>query len=62
MQESKSPGPASAYRGAKTALRAVFRAREIPARRERRGSKATRGLVGRKGEGARADMESVPTV
>jgi len=28
VQESKSPGPASAYRGAKTALRAVFRAGE----------------------------------
>ena len=30
MRESKSPGPASASRGAKTALRAVFRAGEIP--------------------------------
>ena len=28
--ESKNPGPASASRGAKTALRAVFRVREIP--------------------------------
>ena len=28
--KSKSPGPASAYRGAKTALWAVFRAREVP--------------------------------
>ena len=31
MRESKSPSPASAYRGAKTALRVVFRAGEIPA-------------------------------
>ena len=31
MRESKSPGPASAYRRAKTPLRAVFRAGEIPA-------------------------------
>ena len=29
MRKSKSPGPASAYRGAKTALRAVFRARAL---------------------------------
>ena len=34
MRESKSPGPRPAYRGAKTAPRAVFRAREIPARAE----------------------------
>ena len=31
MRESKSPGPASASRGAKTPLRGVFRAGEIPA-------------------------------
>ena len=32
MRESKSPGPASASRGAKTAPRAVFRAREMDGR------------------------------
>ena len=32
MRESNSPGPASASRGAKTAPRAVFRAREMDGR------------------------------
>ena len=30
IEDENSPGPASAYRGAKTVLRTVFRARESP--------------------------------